>query len=53
MPAQRLTMRRVSELLRLHYGVGASARASARELRVSRSTVKKYLTRAAAGENAP
>jgi transposase len=50
MPAQRLTMRRVRELLRLHYGVGASARAVARELGVSRSTVKEYLARAAAAE---
>src|SRR5271169_1165996 len=48
MPAQRLTMRRVRELLRLHYGAGASARAIARELGVSRSTVKEYLARAAA-----
>jgi hypothetical protein len=31
MPAQRLTMRRVRELLRLHYGVGASARAMPEE----------------------
>jgi len=48
MPAQRLTMRRVRELLRLHYAMGASARAMARELGVSRSTVKEYLARAAA-----
>ena len=39
-------MRRVRELLRLHYG----ARAIARELGVSRSTVKEYLARAAAAE---
>ena len=50
MPAQRLTMRRVRELLRLHYGAGASARVIARELGVSRSTVKEYLARAAAAE---
>jgi transposase len=50
MPAQRLTMRRVRELLRLHYGMGASARAIARELGVSRSTVKEYLARAAAAD---
>ena len=53
MPAQRLTMRRVRELLRLHYGVGASARAIARELGVSRSTVKEYLARAVAGQHGP
>jgi DNA-binding CsgD family transcriptional regulator len=48
MQAQRLTMRRVRELLRLHYGMGASPRAIARELGVSRSTVKDYLARATA-----
>jgi transposase len=48
MPAQRLTMRRIRELLRLHYGTGASARAIARALGVSRSTVKDYLARATA-----
>jgi len=48
MPAPRLTMRRVRELLRLHYGAQASARAIARELGVGRSTVQEYLARAAA-----
>jgi transposase len=48
MPAQRLTMRRIRELLRLHYGAGASARGIARELGVSRSTVQEYLARATA-----
>jgi hypothetical protein len=48
MPAQRLTMRRVRELLRLHYGIGASARAIARELGVSRSAAQDYLARATA-----
>jgi transposase len=43
-------MRRVRELLRLHYGTGASARAIACELGVSRSTVKEYLARAAAAD---
>jgi DNA-binding transcriptional regulator LsrR (DeoR family) len=48
MSARRLTMRRVRELLRLHYGIGASARGIARELGVSRSTVQEYLARATA-----
>ena len=43
-------MRRLRELLRLHYGVQASARAIARELGVSRSTIKDYLARAAAAD---
>jgi hypothetical protein len=30
MPAQRLTMQRIRELLRRHYGMGVSARAMAR-----------------------
>jgi transposase len=50
MPAQRLTMRRVRELLRLNYGAGTSVRAIARELGVSRSMVKEYPARAAAAD---
>ena len=50
MPAQGLTMRRVREWLRLHYGVGARARAIAPELGVSRSTVKEYSARSAAAD---
>jgi len=41
-------MRRVRELLRLHYGMGVSARAIARELGVSRSAIQDYLARATA-----
>ncbi len=48
MPAQRLSMRRIRELLRLHFAAAASDRAIARELGVARSTVQDYLVRAAA-----
>ncbi len=48
MPAQRLSMRRIRELLRLRFGAMASDRAIARELGVARSTVQDYLARAAA-----
>ena len=48
MPAERLSMRRIRELLRLHFGAAASDRAIARELGVARSTVQDYLARAAA-----
>jgi len=47
MPAQRLSMRRIRELLRLRFGAGASDRAIARNLGVARSTVQEYLARAA------
>jgi transposase len=48
MPAQRLSMRRIRELLRLRFGTMASDRAIARALGVARSTVQDYLVRAAA-----
>ena len=48
MPAQRLSMRRIRELLRLRFGAMASDRAIARALGVARSTVQDYLARAAA-----
>ncbi len=41
-------MRRIRELLRLHFGAMASDRTIARELGVARSTVKDYLARVAA-----
>jgi transposase len=47
MPAQRLSMRRIRELLRLRFGTMASDRAIARALGVARSTVQDYLARAA------
>ncbi len=48
MPAQRLSMRRIRELLRLRFAAMASDRAIARALGVARSTVQDYLARAAA-----
>jgi transposase len=40
-------MRRIRQILQLHFGAQASARVIARELDVARSTVQGYLTRAA------
>jgi transposase len=40
-------MRRIRQILQLHFGARASARVIARELDVARSTVQGYLTRAA------
>ena len=48
MPTERLSMRRIRQVLKLHFGAGASARVIARELGVGHSTVQDYLTRAAA-----
>jgi transposase len=48
MPAQRLSMRRIRELLRLRFGAAAGDRRIARELGIARSTVQDYLARAAA-----
>jgi hypothetical protein len=46
MPAKRLSMRRIRELLRLKFGGGdTSDRAIARQLGVARSTVQDYLAR--------
>ena len=41
-------MRRIRQVLQLHFGARASARVIAREVGVGRSTVQDYLTRAAA-----
>ncbi len=46
MPAKRLTMRQIRELLRLKHGCGASERGIAEQLRIARSTVADYLGRA-------
>src|ERR1035437_8624611 len=48
MPTERLTMRRIRQVLQLHFGAHASARAIAREVGVGRTTVQDYLTRAVA-----
>jgi transposase len=48
MPTERLSMRRIRQLLALHFGAGASTRAIGRELGVAASTVREYLGRAAA-----
>src|SRR3712207_1810732 len=48
MPAERVSMRRVREILRLKYEAGASDRAIARSVGVARSTARLCLDRAAA-----
>ena len=46
MPTERLTMRRIRQVLQLHFGVHASARVIALEVGVGRTTVQDYLARA-------
>lgn len=48
MPAERLSMRKVQEILRLKYGHGLSNRDIAKSTATSRSTVADYLLRASA-----
>ena len=48
MPAERVSMRRVREILRLKHACGATDRAIARSLGVARSTVALILERVAA-----
>jgi transposase len=48
MPTERLSMRRIRQVLQLHFGAHASARVIAREVGVGRTTVQDYLTRAGA-----
>ena len=48
MPTERLTMRRIRQVLQLHFGDHASARVIAREVGVGRTTVQDYLSRAGA-----
>ena len=46
MPRKGLSMRKVREVLRLHFGAGLSARAVARSCNIARSTVGEYIQRA-------
>ena len=48
MPAERLPMRKIREILRLRWGCGLSARQIARSLKIARSSVAEYLRRARA-----
>ena len=48
MPTERLSMRRIRQVLQLHFGARASARMIAGTVGVGRSTVQDYLARAAA-----
>jgi transposase len=45
MPNERLSMRHIREVLRLHYGVGMSQRTVARSLGLAQGTVSKYINR--------
>ena len=46
MPAKRLTMRKIKEVLRLKWANGLSDRKIARSCGIGRPTIKKYLLRA-------
>lgn len=48
MPAERLSMRKTQEILRLKFGCGQSNRDIAKSISVSRSTIADYLLRAKA-----
>ena len=45
MPTERLSMRHIREVLRLHHSVGMSQRAVASSLGLAQGTVSKYLNR--------
>ena len=47
MPTERLSMRRIRQVLQLHFGARASARVIGGTVGIGRSTVQDYLTRAA------
>ena len=47
MPAKRVSMRRIREILRLKHACGATDRAIAQSIGVARSTIALYLERAA------
>ena len=46
MPAERLSMRKVREVLRLRYACGVSARVIAQSLGIGRTVVGEYIRRA-------
>ena len=48
MPTERLSMRRIRQVLQLHFGARASARVIAGQVGVGRTTVQDYLARACA-----
>ena len=50
MPTERQTMRRIRQILQMHFEAHASARVIARELGVGRSTVQGYLARVTAAD---
>ncbi len=50
MPTERLSMRRIRQVLQLHFGVQTSARVISREVGVGRSTVQDYVARAQAAQ---
>jgi DNA-binding transcriptional regulator LsrR (DeoR family) len=50
MPAERVSMRRIREILRLKYEAGATERAIARSIGLARSTVALTLERVAAAQ---
>jgi DNA-directed RNA polymerase specialized sigma24 family protein len=45
MAARRLSMRKIKEVLRLHFEKGLSAREIARSLDIRRGTIRNYLHR--------
>jgi transposase len=48
MPAERLSMRKIREVLRLKYACGASERVIARSVGIGRTAIGEYIRRAAA-----
>ncbi len=50
MPTERLSMRRIRQVLQLHFGAQTSARVISREVGVGRSTVQDYVARAQAAQ---
>ena len=46
MPTERLSMRHIREVLRLHQSVGLSQRATATSLGLAQGTISKYINRA-------